>query len=236
MTAQNRTYDGVILPPAALTPCGRLTASPSQFLESAVIEARRIRDLAPEGAPRILDVGCGAGRLAIGLIHTKTAIRSYRGIDVSKDRVNWCTSNITATDSRFEFAFLDINNRRYNPKGKSRISEIHFNEKFDVIYLYSVFSHMMPDDVEAYLTLFKKILDTNGKLFLTLFVADGVPSCVENPRDFGPLEWRGSLHCVLYNREVWKSLVSAHGFEIIDCAPNVNIDQQTGYTLRHRPS
>ncbi len=106
---KNRSYQGMIIPPSDLTPCGRLTATPEQFYLSACDEADRLMNemnLVSESA--ILDIGCGAGRLPIGLLARQLSFRSYLGLDVDRERITWCNKNLKKKDERLTFQFIDI--------------------------------------------------------------------------------------------------------------------------------
>jgi SAM-dependent methyltransferase len=230
---ENRFHQGTIIPPEDLTPCGRLTATPEQFYLSACQEADRLKnemDLAEKST--ILDIGCGAGRLPIGLLARQTPFLSYLGVDVDAKRIKWCNRNLKTKDNRLAFQFVDIKNDRYNPGGKDQFDLGIDGKKFDVIYLYSVFSHLMQGDVAKYLQIFRSVITDFGRCFVTMFVADNVPPCTENPPDFGVLQWQGRLHCVLYSRENWESMVRRAGLEITKIVPEVNIDGQTAYHLK----
>ena len=184
------------------------------------------------GKSTILDIGCGAGRLPIGLLARQTPFLFYLGVDVDPARIKWCNKNLRTKDKRLAFQFVDIKNDRYNPAGKDQFDLGIGDKKFDVIYLYSVFSHLMQGDVEKYLESFRYTLTDCGRCFVTMFVADNVPPCTENPPDFGVLSWQGRLHCVLYNRENWERMVEQAGLEITNVIPEVNIDGQTAYYLK----
>jgi SAM-dependent methyltransferase len=230
---KNRIYHGTTIPPSDLTPCGRLTATPEQFYVSACHEADRLKnEMGMAGKSTILDIGCGVGRLPTGLLVRPMPFFSYLGVDVDRKRIKWCNKYLATKDSRLAFRFLNIKNDRYNPTGNDQFDIGISGKKFDIIYLYSVFSHLMQSDVEKYLEIFHDSLTDFGRCFVTMFVADNVPPCSENPPDFGVLKWQGRLHCVLYNRKNWESLVRHAGLEISKVVPEVNIDGQTGYYLK----
>jgi SAM-dependent methyltransferase len=231
--SKNRSYKRMIIPPSDLTPCGRLTASPEQFYLSACDEADRLLNQMNLGAESaILDIGCGAGRLPIGLLARQFSFLSYLGLDVDHQRITWCNENLEKKDERLTFQFVDIKNDRYNPGGKDQFDVGLAGRKFDIIYLYSIFSHLIQRDVERYLDIIHDSLTDFGSCFVTMFVADGVPPCTENPPDFGVLKWQGRLHCVLYNRGNWESMVGQAGLEITKIVQEVNIDGQTAFYLK----
>jgi SAM-dependent methyltransferase len=211
-----------------------LTDTPEKFYSSACEEADRIAwDIGLNDATTILDIGCGVGRLPIGLLARGAAFAFYLGIDVAKDRVEWCANNLAPRDPRLHYQAFDMHNARYNPGGQGALDLAVPPGSIDIVYVYSVFSHLIEADIRTYLDLIAKVLRPAGVGFVTMFVADGVPPMTENPAGFGPCEWSGPLHCVLYNRGYWYAMVEAAGLKILRELPHVNVDQQTGYFLTH---
>ena len=204
------------------------------FLASGRKEAQRLLDrcgLTPEN--RILDIGCGVGRLAIGILSQMEQAPRYCGVDVDAHSVRWCKRHIEARQSRFHFDRVNASNRRYNPGGVDLAASFHLpyeNASFELIYLYSVFSHMMPKDVEVYLAEFHRLLTRRGQVFLTGFVETDVPNVVENPPGYRG-EWTGALHCVRYEKHYFESLIRAAGFEIRAFDYGQETDGQSAYYL-----
>lgn len=187
------------------------------FLASARAEARRLRDHCGFNPDRsVLDMGCGVARLAIGVLAEFGEIGSYTGIDVDEDCVRWCQRHIQSAHPNFTFARVDVQNQRYNPDGALLDGAFRFpwaDEAFDVIYLYSVFSHMMPDDMVPYLGEFRRLLKKQGTVFMTAFVEEGVPEVSENPAGYRR-QWTGPLHCVRYDKSFFESLLGKYGFNV----------------------
>jgi len=104
------------------------------------------------------------------------------------------------------------------------------NASFELVYLYSVFSHMMPKDVEVYLAEFYRLLTTTGQVFLTGFVENNVPDVVENPQGYRR-EWMGDLHCVRYEKGYFESLIRKTGFEIRAFDYGQETDGQSAFYL-----
>ena len=206
-----------ILPAKHLRLGGKEFKSDEFFFASARAEARRLKQacgLKPGG--RVLDVGCGVGRLAIGLLAEFGDTVSYVGVDVDEASVNWCRSHIQRPHPYFTFQRINVRNRRYNPKGNLLEKGFRFpfdDNGFDIVSLYSVFSHMMSDDIRVYLSEFSRLLVPAGSIFLTAFVEEGVPEASENPVGYR-MQWRGDLHCVRFERTYFEALLAAHGFGI----------------------
>ena len=63
---------------------------------------------------RVLDVGCGIGRLARPLAGYLSIDGAYAGFDVNAAGIRWCTQRY-GHFPQFSFAHADVRNARYNP-------------------------------------------------------------------------------------------------------------------------
>jgi SAM-dependent methyltransferase len=230
-------YEGHVLPASYLRLCGNEFRDDRYFLESARREATRLQKhfgLTADSA--ILDVGCGFGRLAIGLADKLPALRRYEGIDVSAAAIAWCRRHVGRGRSNFHFTHLNLRNPRYNPGGRLITDDFRlpFAEgEFDVAYLYSVFSHMEWPDIAVYIRELRRVLRTGGGVFLTMYAAPGGPDMVVNPAD-SDREWTGPLHCVRYNLEFVEREFGAAGFSVEYTSHGTETDGQSAYHLRAR--
>lgn len=228
-------YGEHTLPAAHLRLCGAEFRDDARFLQSARAEADRlIEHLGLGAASALLDIGCGFGRLAVGVLDRVGEPEQYCGVDVSEAAVAWCNRRIARTHPTFRFLRLDVRNERYNPGGQqvTRTFRLPFEDGvFDIGYAYSVFSHMELGDIERYLAELRRVLRPGGCAFVTLFVADNVPDVTLNPAD-GDKEWRGPLHCVRFGREFIESRMRDAGFTLEQVTIETETDGQSGYYLR----
>lgn len=224
-------YRGINLPAKHLRFCGIEFKDDEFFLVSAMKEADRLAEnFGLTADTRLLDVGCGVGRLPIGILNQIGEIRHYRGVDVSQRSIRWCRRHIARKHPSFQFVHLDVYNPRYNPSGRPIDVDFRLpfiDHEFDIIYAYSVFSHMTEKDVQAYLKEFRRLLSPAGKMFLTAFIKEGVPNMTINPEGYG-LRWTGPLHCVRYNRDFFEGLLKESGFILDYFEYATETDDQSG--------
>ncbi len=127
------------------------------FLNQGQIRANCIEDrlkkigLDLNNAENILDFACGCGRTIIWFADKRN---NFYGTDTDADAIRWCQENL-------KFANFSINNP-LPPLG-------HENNKFDLIYAMSVFTHFNEYYQFQWLAEFKRILRPNGILILTLY-------------------------------------------------------------------
>jgi SAM-dependent methyltransferase len=228
-------YGEQVLPASYLRLCGTEFRDDAHFLRSGGHEADRLAEhLGLTRASALLDIGCGFGRLAIGVLDRIGEIDKYVGVDVSAAAVAWCNRHITGRHPGFTFVHLDVRNERYNPGGEHLTAAFRLpfeDAALDIGYAYSVFSHMELGDIECYLAELRRVLRPGGGAFVTLFAADDVADVTVNPRD-GDRAWQGPLHCVRYRREFIESRVRYAGFTITCSTPGTETDGQSGYYLR----
>lgn len=156
------------LPPARLRDVGNsdFEATGQEFLDYFV----RLCNLQPNA--RVLEVGCGVGRIALPLTGY-LCDGSYVGMDVVASSIGWCQSNITPKHPNFVFYHADLFNRRYNPQGSAQDKDYRFPydcRSFDFIFLTSVFTHLLPAGLANYLGEIQRLLADGGQVFITFFL------------------------------------------------------------------
>lgn len=139
---------------------------------------RSIRDvLVQQGGllptDRVLEIGCGVGRIAHALSEYMDAAGRYDGVEIHKPHVDWCATHITPAYPNFRFHHADIRNAAYNPGGAVSAAGYRLpfaDGAFDFVFLASVFTHMREADIRAYLTEIRRVLTPGGRLMATFFL------------------------------------------------------------------
>jgi SAM-dependent methyltransferase len=123
----------------------------------------------------VLELGCGHGRIARGLLDYLRSPGAYYGIDVDATRLADADERFHKRYPNFHFIRADVYNRQYNPAGRiaGRAYVFPFeNAAFDVIYAASLFSHLLPDETLGYFQQSARVLKPGGKCLFSCFVLD----------------------------------------------------------------
>jgi SAM-dependent methyltransferase len=154
-----------------------VTVGQGDFVEtsfSMLALFRLVAGLEPHA--RVLDPGCGIGRIAFALFHYLDDGGRYDGFDVSADSIALARS-IFSDSKNFAFQHVDLYNKMYNPAGALRSADFAFPfpaGHFDTVVLTSVFTHMLPDDIRNYLAEIARVLVSGGSCLATYFVLDAI--------------------------------------------------------------
>ncbi len=176
---------------------------------------------------KVLDIGCGIGRLAFPLLAYLTENGSYEGFDTFPVGVKWCSENITPEFTNFNFQLVDIFNSTYNPYAKTTAADFVFpyeDNSFDLVMLNSVFTHMMPDDIINYVKEIDRVLDENGKIFVTFFLVNDESMELMNQGKsvhdfhkygiFYTADPKDPMDAVGYDESFVRNIFGQHGFKI----------------------
>ena len=177
----------------------------------------------------VLDVGCGYGRLALGILHSTDHRGPYLGFDILRRQIDWCRHSISPTFPNVQFAHLDIRNDRYNPLGVIDPTETSFparSASTDVAAVFSVFTHLYRADIERYLQEIRRTLRPGGVAVTTWFVfEDERLAQIASPASMYPMvhvlddETRYSdptdpLRAIAYRERTMRSMAAAAGLQV----------------------
>ena|ERR1051326_8569064 len=123
---------------------------------------------------RVLDLGSGVGRNARALSAYLDARGSYEGLDINRKAVDWCQAHYDRFPN-FRFQWADVYSSVYNPTSRVLDTEYTFpftDRDFDLVFLASVFTHMMPEGVAHYISEVSRVLKPSGRCVATFFLLD----------------------------------------------------------------
>lgn len=124
----------------------------------------------------ILDVGCGAGRIATPLQYYLKDTARYDGFDIMPMGIEHCRTKVTPVFPNFNFRQIDVFNSYYNPEGAVWPEEYTFpfdDGQFDIVISTSVMTHLKSDAAARYVSETARVLRPGGTAIHTFFVLDG---------------------------------------------------------------
>jgi len=135
---------------------------------------------------RVLDIGCGIGRMAVPLTqYLDSESACYEGIDPVNEGIEWCVQNITSAYPNFRFCRVDVAHELYNPGGAISGDKVVLpfpNANFDFVTMVSVATHLPASEIAAYTSEIMRLLAPGGRLFLTAFLVDAADLSRPNAR------------------------------------------------------
>jgi ubiquinone/menaquinone biosynthesis C-methylase UbiE len=145
--------------------------------ETFLRTGRQFRDACIELAElqtnsRVLDVGCGVGRLAVALVDYLVD-GTYDGTDVARSSIDWCTEHIGNPHTNFSFHLIEAVNQHYAPEHTSSASRVPFpfdDAQFDVVFANSLYTHLLADDTTHYLREMARVLAAGGRMLVSIFL------------------------------------------------------------------
>jgi SAM-dependent methyltransferase len=123
---------------------------------------------------RVLDIGCGNGRVAAQLASYLKDAGGYLGFDISRAGIAACRRQF-AGHPHMAFAHLDVWNGEYNARGKIAELDTVFpaaDASIDLAFATSVFTHMRMPAVRRYLAETARVLKPGGRVAFTAFALE----------------------------------------------------------------
>lgn len=124
----------------------------------------------------VLDIGSGNGQKARALTKYLDSNGKYFGFDVVENGINWCKEQYLRFPN-FQFDFADLQSDWYNQKSLKKDYEYVFpykNDFFDVAFMASVATHLLPKGLENYLKQSFRVLKRQGCLLFTCYLINQI--------------------------------------------------------------
>jgi SAM-dependent methyltransferase len=120
----------------------------------------------------VLDIGCGV-RFAQAIVNRRIAIKSYTGIEVHRPIVDFMSENLEPFDPRFKFVHWDVGHDLFSSESSRALKDepsLPVDSTFDVVWLFSVFTHLDLADARAMLRIIRRVIRPAGGLLFTAFI------------------------------------------------------------------
>jgi len=162
--------------PKGIPPRGKILISQSDYVkqgEKFLSYFQELAGLKPEHA--VLDVGCGTGIMALPFTRFLSKSGSYDGFDSVKSGISWCNKRISTEYPNFRFQYIGLHNHHSNTSEKADAGNFIFpysDEKFDFVFLTSVFTHMMPKEVEHYISEISRVIKSGSTCLMSFFIVN----------------------------------------------------------------
>ena len=163
--------DGLPLPPGHLMSLVQGTPNVREFLTDGRGTAQAVLDVLHgsgidiDSSMRVLDFGCGCGRV-IRHLHAMTGAR-FNGSDYNPQLIEWCQRNL-------RFGQFDVNG--------AAPPLAYESGQFDVVYALSVFTHFPEDLQSLWMAELSRILKPGGHLLMTTQGESFLPYMSEEER------------------------------------------------------
>jgi SAM-dependent methyltransferase len=175
-------------------------------------------------ASTVLDVGCGAGKIANELAPYLGTKGTYHGIEIQRHLIDRLKERYEKIPN-FHFHLADVANSAYNPDGSIPAETYQFpvpEGSVDVVVLRSVFTHMLPDEIERYVAEIARVLRDGGRCLSTFFLANDQtePFIADSfPYDYGIYRLRiehEPARAVAVAEKFVRGTYSRHGLRIVE--------------------
>lgn len=124
---------------------------------------------------KVFDFGCGCGRLARQLLMQKVVPKKYTGIDLHKGMINWCATHLSPCNKNFKFVHYNAHYQAFNPTGSTKLLPFPIgHNQYSLALAISVFTHLVEDEVDFYLTEVADVLEDRGVFLASWFIFDKV--------------------------------------------------------------
>jgi SAM-dependent methyltransferase len=127
----------------------------------------------------ILDIGCGCGRFAFVLrefhFHGREFTGRYTGIDVDGEMLDWCRGSFAA--DRFHWLKVNAKSAVYAPDAATPAAAHRFDvadESQDFVLANSLFTHLLSEDLRAYIREAGRVLKRGGHFQFSVFLMQDV--------------------------------------------------------------
>jgi len=128
---------------------------------------------------RLLDFGCGIGRVLLSVINHTPSVGRITGFDIMPQVIRFCEANISTAFPQSSFDLIQGSNDHYDQfvsAAGASVAKAHeqlqreYNSSFTGAYAFSVFTHVEMSDFRSLLKLVAGLLEPGGEFLFTSFL------------------------------------------------------------------
>ncbi|PYI94281.1 MAG: hypothetical protein DME97_02125 [Verrucomicrobia bacterium] len=164
--------------------------------------AQLAMSLTTTSTPRIVDIGCGCGKMARFFVVNPQV--HYCGIDVFGPAIAWCLEAFQHFPN-FRFEHLNVYSSVYNPAGAMQSETVVLPVKdgaADVVICASLFTHLLQPEFVRYIAELGRILVPNGRALVSIH---------DEPKDSS---FSGDASRIDIDRSYFVDTVTATGLQV----------------------
>jgi SAM-dependent methyltransferase len=168
-----------LVPPAQLIVDNKIGATQMSALTDEFcrigegMTATMIRSGFMKPGHKVLDVGCGLGRLARPLVNYFDG-GEYFGVDINRSSIEWCQKAYEG-HTNFHFSHADVFSTTYNETAKVKAEDYVFpfgDNSFDFVWSTSLFTHMLHHQIDRYLGEMARVMKSGAHCWNTYLLLD----------------------------------------------------------------
>lgn len=167
----------------------------SEYDEMGRYKLKLLLELGLTPNSSILDVGCGTGMITRHLESYLLSPFNYVGTDLSHHAIQYCKKHFP----KFEFYQNSL----------TKLPDI--NKKFDMIILFSVLTHIYPNEMIDLLKDCKRFLNPSGRIIADVILSSSYK------------EFSGTRDKIEINEDYFCNMLQANGFKIVKFSGGNNL-------------
>lgn len=193
-------------------------------------------EIALERQTSVFDFGCGCGRIARMLLQQNPPPKRYVGVDLHAGMIKWCRDNLVPRAAGFEFLHQNAFNIGFNPRGQAQALPFPVKDHaFDLVVAWSVFTHILEEQVPFFLNEVARILAREGTFLSTWFTFDKqsfpMLQSFQNALYINAID---PSNAVIFDRNWMKTVVQDAGLQIVKIVPPELRGYQWKIQMAHR--
>jgi SAM-dependent methyltransferase len=137
------------------------------------------RYLTINSSSRLLDFGCGIGRVLLSVLNNRSDVGAITGFDIMPQVIKFCDTHIASAFSNTKFEVIQGSNDHYDhfiaaasPSVAKSYAQLQgeYGSTFTGAYAFSVFTHVEIADFRSLLKFLSTLLVPGGELLFTAFL------------------------------------------------------------------